>query len=99
MSIVPVNTELAASARSTNRPATRTTPASTVSARASSPSKGQLRKGTAVAADESHFAPADADHPAHCEKPFGAMVTGVGGTGVVTIGALIGMAAHPTARV
>ncbi|MCB1454061.1 MAG: 2-oxoacid:acceptor oxidoreductase family protein, partial [Rhizobiaceae bacterium] len=27
-------------------------------------------------------------------KPFGVVVTGVGGTGVVTIGALIGMAAH-----
>ena len=27
-------------------------------------------------------------------KPFGIVVTGVGGTGVVTIGALIGMAAH-----
>ena len=28
------------------------------------------------------------------EKPFGILVTGVGGTGVVTIGALLGMAAH-----
>jgi indolepyruvate ferredoxin oxidoreductase len=28
------------------------------------------------------------------DKPYGILVTGVGGTGVVTIGALIGMAAH-----
>src|SRR5262249_32183270 len=28
------------------------------------------------------------------DKPFGILVTGVGGTGVVTIGALLGMAAH-----
>jgi indolepyruvate ferredoxin oxidoreductase len=28
------------------------------------------------------------------ERPYGILVTGVGGTGVVTIGALIGMAAH-----
>ena len=32
-------------------------------------------------------------HPA-LDKPYGILVTGVGGTGVVTIGALIGMAAH-----
>ena len=34
--------------------------------------------------------------PAHptLEKPYGILVTGVGGTGVVTIGALLGMAAH-----
>ena len=31
-------------------------------------------------------------------RPFGIMVTGVGGTGVVTIGALIGMAAHLDGR-
>jgi indolepyruvate ferredoxin oxidoreductase len=28
------------------------------------------------------------------EKPYGILITGVGGTGVVTIGALLGMAAH-----
>jgi len=34
--------------------------------------------------------------PAHptLDKPYGILVTGVGGTGVVTIGALLGMAAH-----
>lgn len=29
-----------------------------------------------------------------CAEPYGILITGVGGTGVVTIGALIGMAAH-----
>src|SRR3979409_2244106 len=28
------------------------------------------------------------------DQPYGIMVTGVGGTGVVTIGAIVGMAAH-----
>ena len=32
-------------------------------------------------------------HPA-LDEPYGILVTGVGGTGVVTIGALLGMAAH-----
>ncbi|GIK87267.1 MAG: indolepyruvate ferredoxin oxidoreductase [Betaproteobacteria bacterium] len=29
-----------------------------------------------------------------CDDPYGILVTGIGGTGVVTIGALLGMAAH-----
>ncbi|MBR0712631.1 indolepyruvate ferredoxin oxidoreductase family protein [Bradyrhizobium liaoningense] len=32
--------------------------------------------------------------PATLDKPFDLLVTGVGGTGVITVGALIGMAAH-----
>ncbi len=32
--------------------------------------------------------------PVITERPYGILVTGVGGTGVVTIGAIIGMAAH-----
>ena len=32
--------------------------------------------------------------PPPLDKPYGILVTGVGGTGVVTIGALLGMAAH-----
>jgi len=31
---------------------------------------------------------------APCDEPYGILVTGIGGTGVVTIGALLGMAAH-----
>jgi indolepyruvate ferredoxin oxidoreductase len=32
--------------------------------------------------------------PALTDKPYGVLITGIGGTGVVTIGALMGMAAH-----
>jgi indolepyruvate ferredoxin oxidoreductase len=32
--------------------------------------------------------------PAKLDKPYGILVTGIGGTGVVTIGQLLGMAAH-----
>ena len=55
---------------------------------------GTLRKGKALAADESHFAALPMPTPPATARPYGVMVTGVGGTGVVTIGALIGMAAH-----
>jgi indolepyruvate ferredoxin oxidoreductase len=55
---------------------------------------GRLRKGQAVAADEAAFGEPPAPTLPATERPYGIMVTGVGGTGVVTIGALIGMAAH-----
>jgi indolepyruvate ferredoxin oxidoreductase len=32
--------------------------------------------------------------PSVAEKPYGVLITGIGGTGVVTIGAIMGMAAH-----
>ena len=53
---------------------------------------GQLRKPPkAEAADFSNLPePALAD----CSSPYGILVTGIGGTGVITIGALLGMAAH-----
>ena len=56
---------------------------------------GQLKKPKA-----SSGASADAMPPVpmpelpSIERPYGVLVTGVGGTGVVTIGALLGMAAH-----
>ena len=52
---------------------------------------GTLRKGSALGIE-----PAVSPAPtfASTEKPFNILVTGVGGTGVVTLGALIGMAAH-----
>ena len=59
---------------------------------------GALRKAeTAVPAAEK--APAwevlpEPELPSVEEEPYGILVTGVGGTGVVTIGALVGMAAH-----
>jgi len=58
---------------------------------------GSLRKGKAAAVGE----PTGTLFPAVVEpelpsldRPYGILVTGVGGTGVVTIGAIVGMAAH-----
>jgi indolepyruvate ferredoxin oxidoreductase len=55
---------------------------------------GSLRRGRAMAAAPEEFA--DLPEPRHggLGEPYGILVAGVGGTGVVTIGALIGMAAH-----
>ena len=53
---------------------------------------GQLRKPPkAEAAD---FSGLPQPPLASCDEPYGILVTGIGGTGVVTIGALLGMAAH-----
>ena len=60
---------------------------------------GRLRHGKAQA-DKSMPASAEPPIPAVPalpsvnDKPYGVLITGIGGTGVVTIGALIGMAAH-----
>jgi len=53
---------------------------------------GQLRKRQKAAAVDFSGLPAP-DLPA-TTAPYGVLVTGIGGTGVVTIGALLGMAAH-----
>lgn len=55
---------------------------------------GTLRKGRALAGklDEAFLVPSP--QIPSTAQPFGILITGVGGTGVVTIGALIGMAAH-----
>jgi len=55
---------------------------------------GRLRRGKALQASDKLFV--DLPEPAlpRLEKPFGILVAGVGGTGVVTLGALVGMAAH-----
>ncbi len=57
---------------------------------------GGVRKAVSKGGDK-----ADAPFPAlsapalpALDKPYGILVTGVGGTGVVTIGAIVGMAAH-----
>ncbi len=54
---------------------------------------GTLRKGSALDNDAT-----DAVLPeptfVSTQKPYGILITGVGGTGVVTLGALLGMAAH-----
>jgi indolepyruvate ferredoxin oxidoreductase len=55
---------------------------------------GRPRKGMSMAFDDSGFALPPPPDLAATRRPFGILITGVGGTGVVTIGALIGMAAH-----
>ena len=59
---------------------------------------GRLRKGAGVQADPDALRRAAAAlpaPPAHAwDGPFNLLVTGVGGTGVVTVGALVSMAAH-----
>ncbi|HEY3181161.1 MAG TPA: indolepyruvate ferredoxin oxidoreductase family protein [Casimicrobiaceae bacterium] len=53
---------------------------------------GQLRKPKKAEAGDFSALPEPA-HPT-TQVPYGILVTGIGGTGVVTIGALLGMAAH-----
>jgi indolepyruvate ferredoxin oxidoreductase len=54
---------------------------------------GQLRKRVPVDAGSVGDLPEPASRPA-LDKPYNVAVGGVGGTGVLTIGALLGMAAH-----
>ena len=81
----------AGSARSTSRPATRTSPASRGSARASSRCTAREAPRSArprpISRCPSRAAGARSDG-------FAMLITGVGGTGVVTIGAILAMAAH-----
>ncbi len=53
---------------------------------------GSLRKPKKAAAGDFSNLP-EPLRPS-CENPYGILVTGIGGTGVITIGALLGMAAH-----
>ncbi|MFD1627615.1 indolepyruvate ferredoxin oxidoreductase family protein [Azospirillum griseum] len=55
---------------------------------------GKLRKPTPAAAKAVDGSPLPAPTLPSFDKTWGLYVTGVGGTGVVTIGALLGMAAH-----
>ena len=58
---------------------------------------GGVRKGKSSPAGqnvEMLFAAVPEPHMPTLDQPYGIMVTGVGGTGVVTIGAIVGMAAH-----
>jgi indolepyruvate ferredoxin oxidoreductase len=54
---------------------------------------GGLRKNKA-SVDADGFGPLPVPALPALDRPYGILVTGVGGTGVVTIGALLGMAAH-----
>ncbi|MBI4988621.1 MAG: indolepyruvate ferredoxin oxidoreductase family protein [Rhodocyclales bacterium] len=55
---------------------------------------GRLKKGKSLQADENAFAALPEPVLPDTKEPWGILITGVGGTGVITIGALIGMAAH-----
>ena len=58
---------------------------------------GALKKGRSALAGgnvETLFPALPEPKPAALAEPYGILVTGVGGTGVVTIGAIVGMAAH-----
>ena len=58
---------------------------------------GGVRKGRSSPAGqnvETLFAAVPEPQMPKLDQPYGIMVTGVGGTGVVTIGAIVGMAAH-----
>jgi len=55
---------------------------------------GQLRKAKGDAAALAGWAELPMPVLPSVDEPYGILITGVGGTGVVTIGALLGMAAH-----
>ncbi len=55
---------------------------------------GELRRGEAVVARSSDFPELPEPTLPSLSNPWNIVVAGVGGTGVVTVGALIGMAAH-----
>ncbi|MCG8691066.1 MAG: indolepyruvate ferredoxin oxidoreductase family protein, partial [Minwuiales bacterium] len=58
---------------------------------------GRVRKAAPAgpaAVDGDPFADLPMPSPPSTAEPYGVVVTGIGGTGVITIGALLGMAAH-----
>ena len=55
---------------------------------------GRLKKGRSAAKSAGDFAPLPEPAAAALSAPYALLVTGIGGTGVITIGQIIGMAAH-----
>jgi indolepyruvate ferredoxin oxidoreductase len=55
---------------------------------------GAVRRGQGLQPDAGDFADLPEPLPHGLRDPYGILIAGVGGTGVVTIGALLGMAAH-----
>ncbi len=55
---------------------------------------GTLRKSSAGTAQQDDFGPLPDPVLPACDAPYNILLNGIGGTGVITIGALIGMAAH-----
>ena len=59
---------------------------------------GRLRKGAGVVRDGDALSALPEPSLPALDRPYEIIVTGVGGTGVITIGALLGMAAHLEAK-
>jgi len=55
---------------------------------------GRLKKGKSSAVSVEGFADLNEPQAISLKTPYGILVTGIGGTGVITIGQIIGMAAH-----
>ncbi len=55
---------------------------------------GAVRRGRAVQSEANEFADLPEPTAQSLGEPYGILIAGVGGTGVITIGALLGMAAH-----
>ncbi|HEY5897099.1 MAG TPA: indolepyruvate ferredoxin oxidoreductase family protein [Burkholderiales bacterium] len=55
---------------------------------------GKLKKGRAAAKAASDFPPLPEPQEPQLQTPYGILVTGIGGTGVITIGQIVAMAAH-----
>src|SRR5688572_14956533 len=56
---------------------------------------GRLRKGkSATVVEKEDFSPLGEPALPELKNPYGILVTGIGGTGVITIGQIIGVAAH-----
>ena len=55
---------------------------------------GKLKKGRSAAKRGADFPAVPEPATAGLERPYGVLVTGIGGTGVITIGQILGMAAH-----
>ncbi len=55
---------------------------------------GQLKKGRKAAKDGDDFPALPDAAPMNLAAPYGVVITGIGGTGVITIGQILAMAAH-----
>ena len=55
---------------------------------------GRLKKGKASAVSTEEVFSLQEPKPISLDAPYGILVTGIGGTGVITIGQIVGMAAH-----
>ncbi len=55
---------------------------------------GSLKKTRTGTSKEDHFGPLPEPVLPACEAPYNILINGIGGTGVITVGALMGMAAH-----